>query len=190
MIRVLRADAERSVRSIVEAAERVLADDPAASLERIAQEAGVARTTVHRRFASRQALLDALVVIAAEELRGAVEDARSQVVPPLVALHQIAANVLRTGISWRFALTAAEPGSAAARRQEQVERRCRDLLRRARDEGVLDSGADLEWTRRVYFALIGEALRDKDTDPDVLADRVVETLLNGLGPRTRDAGRD
>ncbi|MDG4862728.1 helix-turn-helix domain containing protein, partial [Streptomyces sp. T-3] len=58
--RPLRADAERSVRVILEAAERVLAADPAASMEHIAEAAGVARTTVHRRFANRQALVDAL----------------------------------------------------------------------------------------------------------------------------------
>ncbi|HEY9379181.1 MAG TPA: TetR family transcriptional regulator, partial [Jiangellaceae bacterium] len=55
MGRPLRADAERSVRAILEAAERVLADDPSASMEQIAEAAGLARITVHRRFASWQA---------------------------------------------------------------------------------------------------------------------------------------
>ena len=39
--------------------------------------------------------------------------------------------------------------------------------------------------RTVYDALIGEAVHgpDADTDPDVLAERVVDTLLRGAGPR-------
>jgi hypothetical protein len=37
--------------------------------------------------------------------------------------------------------------------------------------------------RTTYYALIGEALHgdDADTDPDVLAGRVVDTLLHGVG---------
>ncbi|MGW0436862.1 helix-turn-helix domain-containing protein [Micromonospora sp. NPDC003197] len=66
--RSLRADAERSVRAILEAAERVLAEEPGASMEQIAAAAGVARTTIHRRFANRQALIDALASSAARQL--------------------------------------------------------------------------------------------------------------------------
>lgn len=56
--------------------------------------------------------------------------------------------------------------------------------------GLLDPAADLEWTRRVYYALIGEALHgpgaDQDPDaqnPDALATRIVDTLLHGAGRR-------
>lgn len=84
--RPLRADAERSVRAILEAAERVLATDPGATMEQIATAAGVARTTIHRRFAHRQALIDALASSAARQLAQAVEDGRPDTAPPLVAL--------------------------------------------------------------------------------------------------------
>ncbi|WP_405639631.1 hypothetical protein [Streptomyces sp. NBC_00019] len=56
--------------------------------------------------------------------------------------------------------------------------------------GLLDPAADLEWTRRVYYALIGEVLHgpgaDQDPDaqdPDALATRIVDTLLHGAGRR-------
>ncbi|MCX4908586.1 hypothetical protein [Streptomyces sp. NBC_00878] len=44
---------------------------------------------------------------------------------------------------------------------------------------------DLEWTRRVYYALIGEALHGSQAqrDPDALATLVVDTLLHGAGQR-------
>lgn len=195
MTRTLRADAERSMRSILEAAERVLSANPAASLEQVAEAAGVARTTVHRRFANRQALVDALALAAAAQLRAAVDAAHPDTAPPLVALHQITANVLRTKRSWRFALAQADaPGSAAAADQRDlVRRRCVELLDRAREHGVLAPDADLEWTRRVYYALIGEAIHGMPAgadaqygphaDPDVLAGRIVDTLLHGVGPR-------
>lgn len=186
MTRPLRADAERSVRSILEAAERVLSSNPAASLEQVAEAAGVARTTIHRRFANRQALVDAMAALAVQQLLDAIETGRPKTAPPLVALHQITVNVLRTKVSWGFALgQPAVPGSTVATMQQQVVRRCLELLGRVRDLGVLDAEADLDWTRRVYYALIGESLLGDDAggDPDVLASRIIDTLLSGAGPR-------
>ncbi|THV24429.1 TetR/AcrR family transcriptional regulator [Glycomyces paridis] len=181
--RALRADAERSVRAILEAAERVLAADPAASLEQVATAAGVARTTVHRRFANRQALLDALADSAARQLAQAVGDGRPETAPPLVAIHRITANVLQVKGAWTFALQLPpETGSEAAALHADVHRACLALLARAREDGLLDPGADLEWTSRVYYALIGESLREAG-EPDALAARVVETLLHGAGKR-------
>jgi AcrR family transcriptional regulator len=186
MIKPLRADAERSVRSILEAAERVLGGNPGASMEQVAEAAGVARATIHRRFANRQALVDSMATMAVQQLLDAIEAGRPEAAPPLVALHQITVNVLRTKISWGFALgQPAAPGSAVAEMQQQMARRCVELLGRVRDLGVLDAEADLDWTRRVYYALIGESLHGDDAgaDPDVLAGRIVDTLLRGAGPR-------
>ncbi|MFJ2826952.1 TetR/AcrR family transcriptional regulator [Streptomyces sp. NPDC087263] len=187
MGRALRADAERSVRAILEAAERVLAADPGASMEQVAEAAGVARTTVHRRFASRQALIEALAESAVRQLGQAIEDARPDTAPPLVALHRVTANVLRIKGAWSYALgRPADEGGAAAAGWDQVGARCVELLGRARDEGLLDPAADLEWVRRVYYALIGEALHGDerpDPDPDALATLVVDTLLYGAGRR-------
>jgi AcrR family transcriptional regulator len=189
--RPLRADAERSMRLILEAAEHVLAADPNASMEQIAIAAGVARTTVHRRFANRQAVLDALAVAAARQLAAAVDDGRPDTAPPLVAIHRITANVLQVKSEWTFALDLPPaPGSEAAQLHDEVGHRCLTVLGRAREAGLLDADADLEWARRVYYALIGESLREADArlDPDALAARVVETFLHGFAPAANRAG--
>ncbi|MEV7401974.1 helix-turn-helix domain-containing protein [Streptomyces sp. NPDC091267] len=186
--RPLRADAERSVRVILEAAERVLSMDPSASMEQIATAAGVARTTIHRRFTHRQALIDALASSAARQLVQAVEEGRPGTAPPLVALHRITANVLEVKGAWAFALgLPADPDSEAAAIHEDIGRRCIMVLERARADKLIDAAADLHWVRRVYYALLGESLRgnpdDAGIDTDTLAARIVDTLLHGAGPR-------
>ncbi|MFG3366885.1 TetR/AcrR family transcriptional regulator [Streptomyces sp. NPDC090032] len=183
----LRADAERTVRAILEAAERVLSVNPAATMEQIAEAAGVARTTVHRRFASRDALITALATWASQRFYEAVEAARPDTAPPSIALYQVTANVLRVKIGWGFAMGAV-PADApeAARVYGEVLARCEGLFARARDAGLLASDTDLDWVRRVYYALIHEAAAeapDTDAAVDALATRVVDTLLYGVGKR-------
>src|SRR5437764_12831107 len=137
MGRALRADAERSVRAILEAAERVLAEDAGASMEQIAEAAGLTRITVHRRFANRQALLDALAVSAKQQLIDAIEDARPAAAPALVSLHRVTANVLRVKSTWRFTLShATAHTSAAAALWEEIDGHTVDLMDRARREGL------------------------------------------------------
>ncbi|GAA2415311.1 TetR family transcriptional regulator [Streptomyces coeruleofuscus] len=190
MGRALRADAERSVRAILEAAERVLAQDAGASMEQIAEAAGLTRITVHRRFANRQALLEALAVSAKQQLVDAIEEARPDAAPALVALYRVTANVLRVKETWRFTLSHATAHTEAATALwAEIDAHTVDLLTRAQREGLLAADADLDWTRQVYYALLSEALNrpgaDQDPaaqDPEVLATLVIDTLLHGAGP--------
>lgn len=191
MGRALRADAERSVRAILEAAEQVFAQDAGASMEQVAEAAGLTRITVHRRFANRQALLDALAVSAKQQLIDAIEEARPDAAPALVALHRVTANVLRVKNTWRFTLshaTAQTPAAAAL--WGEIDTHTVDLMNRAQREGLLAPDADLAWTRQVYYALLSEAINrpgaEQDPaaqDPDALATLVIDTLLHGAGPR-------
>lgn len=64
---------------------------------------------------------------------------------------------------------------------------CARLFIRLRDAGLLPPDTDLDWARRVYYALIHEAASqapDTDAALDALATRVVDTLLHGLGTPT------
>ncbi|WP_405401200.1 TetR/AcrR family transcriptional regulator [Streptomyces sp. NBC_01104] len=191
--RPLRADTERTVRTILEAAERVLATNPAATMEQFARAAGVARTTVHRRFATREALLDDLTGWAARQFAAAVDSARPDAAPPLVALYQVTANVLRVKTDWSFAMNRAAEDThpEAARIHAEVRATCVNLFRRAQEAGVLRPDIELDWTRRVYYALIHEAAKEGagGGDTDALATRVVDTLLRGAGTPAGLAGQ-
>lgn len=182
MGKALRSDAERTVMTILEAAERVLSRNPAASMEQIAEAAGVARTTVHRRFTSRDALVEAMTAWAAQRFAEAVAAANPDSTPPLVALYQVTANVLRVKIDWGFAMSRAQDADPEiARIHAEVAETCARLLARARGTGLIRPEVDLEWARRVYYALIHESAAEPEGDPDAMATRLVDTLLRGIG---------
>ncbi|MGW7209294.1 hypothetical protein [Streptomyces sp. NPDC054837] len=101
------------------------------------------------------------------------------------------ANVMRVKNTWRYTLSHATAHTvAAAALWEEIDAHTVQLLDRARQEGLLAPDVDLEWTRQVYYALLGEALNrpgaDQDPaaqDPDAQATLVIDTLLHGAGPR-------
>ncbi|MFC6576364.1 TetR/AcrR family transcriptional regulator [Planomonospora parontospora] len=204
--RPLRADAERSIKAIMRAAEDLLGTNPAATMEQIAEAAGVARATVHRRFASREALLETMEVTAWREIEQAVEAARPKTAPPLVALHQATANILQVKPGWRFTLTRPVPLSPRAQAvHAAVMANCETVFARAVESGLLPPDIDTAWTRQAYLALLGEAAhhtgRDagtacavRATDPDALATLVIDTLMYGLArpapPQNHRTGRD
>lgn len=135
------------MRAILEAAQRVLAEDPGAPMEQIAEAAGLARTTVHRRFANRQALIEALAASAKQQLTDAIDDAHLDTAPPLVALHR--EHAADKG-AWRFTLgNPLAQNDAAMDVWTEINARSLAFLARAQREGLLDPAADLEWTRRV-----------------------------------------
>jgi AcrR family transcriptional regulator len=182
--RPLRADAEQSMSRILEAAERVFARNPAASLEAVAQEAGVARTTVHRRFSSRDDLRDALVDAVNERLRRAMDTAKITTAPPLVALYQLTVVTLEMKVDWRFSWELLGLGEHRGRGMDPaVVASLEALLLRARDSGLLRASTDIHWTSGVYRALIHEAaMAQTDNEPPVYwANAVMQSLLRGAG---------
>lgn len=168
------------------AAERLLSENPSATMEQIAEAAGVARATIHRRFASREALIEAMELAAWRDLKAIVDAARPHTAPPLVALHQATAAILQIKPGWRFTLAGPVPASAEARQvQESVMGMCEAVFARAREGGLLRPDADVTWVRQAYLALLAETAHaaPAGADPDALAARLLDTLMYGVAPR-------
>ena len=109
--------------------------------------------------------------------------ARPRTAPPLLARHQGTANPLGVKFAWRFAVTQISPGSPAARIQQRVIAELDLVLQRLQQAGLIRADTDLLWARRAYQGLLDAAISpgETETDPDLLAARVVDTLLHGMG---------
>jgi AcrR family transcriptional regulator len=202
--RRVRADAQQNIARILDAARKVFTDDPNASLEQVAEVAGLARATVHRRFSSRQALLDALVRDLNARYGHAFERARVATSPPAVALYRLTEMAFELKISHPFVIsltpTPRSPGSPAS---DPAIQEGLDLLfgrLHAAGEITVDDPA---WCRRVYLALLHEVhelpadspvlTATEDAAVDDISTRVqllVTTLVGALGgPRRELPGR-
>ncbi|MGQ5262481.1 TetR/AcrR family transcriptional regulator [Micromonospora sp. ZYX-F-536] len=179
----MRADAARNLSAVLRTGARLLAEDPSTSVAAIANAAGVDRTTVHRRFVSREALLTAVFQAKLDSTEQVLDEARLTEAPVPVALHRYAEGIIPVSREWPVdtARLMQQNPDARQRRQGQSER-LNDFLQRAVDEGFLRSDVPLEWVRAVLDQLVASAAHQfPDLAPPQAADVVVDTFLNGLG---------
>src|SRR4051795_1751059 len=84
-----RADAERSIASITNAALEALASDPDVSMAEIARRAGVVRATIYMHFPTREALLDSVMEHATAQVAAATRQAEPERGEPKEALERV-----------------------------------------------------------------------------------------------------
>ncbi|GGM74780.1 hypothetical protein GCM10011609_08360 [Lentzea pudingi] len=187
--RPVRADAERNVARILEAAKIVLAEDPTASLERIADEAGLARATVHRRFSSRKALLDTLFAQLDEQYRRALEQAKVDTSPPLIALHRVTELVMEIKFSHRLIVDVVNgTNSGHGFLSDEVQEGAKLLFSRLHAAGTITAACP-SWCLRVYLAILdvvhqlppGAPELGAGDDTAARTDLQVSTVLGALG---------
>lgn len=185
----LRADAQRSARAILRAADVVLSRDASATLDQIAREAGLARSTLHRRFQSREDLLASLTRWTTADITDAIGPADQLDVPTQEVLEAVTGRILRVKVSWPFTSTlSASIDQQARQTHDEIATKVHTMLRNAQSHGVLAPDVSIGWARQVYYALVGATVHDMATqataaqiDPLTLAKRLTATFLHGLG---------
>jgi AcrR family transcriptional regulator len=180
--------------AILDAVERLMAGGSTLaelSMEGIAQEAGVAKATVYRRWNNKEALLiDAVRRLEEPEPEPAGESVRDDIVMLLEFMRQRALAkrsrwILRAALSQMGSL----PELKALYHERVVNRRrelIRGVVRRGVERGELRSDVDLELVTEMLIApmLVRTVLwEDAPLDDPRLAELVVDTALQGVAAR-------
>lgn len=175
---------ERVAGAILEAAARVLATGgEQASMNDVAAAAGVARATLYRYFPSRQALLDELARVAADEAGARLASARVDELAAEEGVRRAVRALVEAGDS--FAVVARE---RVRPDPEQFEQRVLEPLRRLfeRAQGAGEIRADIPktWLTDALVGLVVSVLSSRPLlgREDTIA--VVSALfLDGARPR-------
>lgn len=186
-----RADAERSIAAILDAALGEFLVNPDVSMSDIARAAGVGRVTLYGHFPSREAVLDAVFArtIGQAEAVLAAEDLDS--LPADRAL----ANLIHS--SWRIidqhrhllvAVTRHLGPEVLHAHHETPMQRVRQLIERGQAEGVFRTDLPAEWLVTVFYSLAHTAGLETDAGrlhPSVVSGYLQTTLLGMLRPPAR-----
>jgi AcrR family transcriptional regulator len=192
-----RADAERNVEAIVQAAVTLLGERPDASMAAVAQAAGVGRVTLYAHFASREALVEAALTRSVEELRAALV--------PVLSGDRPADDVLRAVLrsSWQqidrsgrlsvLAQATLDP-ERLRRTHAPVLDRIEDLVRRGQADGVFRRDLPRRWLVASVYSLVHAAADEVDAGrlaPNRAAGVLEKTVLSIVrpAPETSPGGR-
>jgi AcrR family transcriptional regulator len=151
-----RADAERSVAAILDAAVRVFNERSAATIEEIARAAGVTPQTVYAHYPSRDALLAAVVERITGEALAAIDAAAIDDGPPAAALVRLLDASGRTLDAYPLLLhdsvATASPQESNDRHAPVAERFDR-LIQRGQRTGDFDRRLSPPWLVAATMAL-------------------------------------
>jgi AcrR family transcriptional regulator len=156
-----RADAERSIAAILDAAVDVLGERADASMAEIAAAAGVARQTVYAHYQSREALLTAVAERALERTVEAIDAAAPEAGPPVQALDRLVRAWWETVERHARVLEAL---AAAFSDVEEIHEfhspileRVERLVRRGQRGGDFDRRLPAAWTAAAFLGLMHTA---------------------------------
>jgi AcrR family transcriptional regulator len=190
-----RADADRSVAAILDAALEALASDPDSSMSEIARQAGVVRATIYVHFPTRESLLDAVMERAVADVAEATRGAEPQLGEPVEALER----VLRA--TWRelarfHALLAINIARLSAeelrRRHLPVLDQLQPLVERGQEQGVFRRDLPVGWHLAVIRAIVhtasGEIRNGRISEAEAEA-AMLTTAVSAISPWPPPASR-
>jgi len=181
-----RADAQRNVDAIIDTARGLLCHGLLPSMGEIAAAAGVGRVTLYAHFASREALLEAVIHRAIIDTDLALAGLALDGDPAEVALRRL------IGTSWPIldsyrtvrAAAIAELGPEALRGQhDRVVHHVERLIARGQDEGVFRTDLPGPWLVAIFYATLHAAADEVSADrldPRAAPDVLMATLLSIL----------
>jgi AcrR family transcriptional regulator len=188
--RAKRADAQRNIAAILDAAQECLCRNPDASIGEIAQAAGVGRVTLYGHFSSRAELIDAAFAKAIEDgdsLLSGVDLTGD----PRKALERLIESSWQMVDRFRTLLVAAQatlpPGRIRSLHAEPMER-VQGLVERGQAEGVFRTDLPPSWLVGTMHNVMHGAADEINAgrlDAEDAAGYITATLLAAFTPPGR-----
>lgn len=175
-----RFDAEHNVKAILDAATTVLSERLDSSVEEIALAAGVSRQTVYAHYASRDALLDAVVERAAADVVATIDDAGLDDLPPGVGLLRFLEIAWQTSARYPFLwyLPQVSEDQDLNRHGPALDR-MRELISRAQRCGDMDIDLSPAWLLTAALAL-GRSAETEVKEGRMTADEATEIMIKSM----------
>lgn len=181
-----RADAERSIACILDAAVDALGEDQEASMTEIARRAGVVRATIYVHFPTREALVEAVTERALAEAVTVINTAEPDRGDPADALRRVVSVTWRT-LGRYHALVAINTATQAPEelhhRHGSVLGALLPLIERGQASGAFRADVTPEWHLAMLLALIHAAsaeLRAGRVPEDHAETALVATALGAV----------
>ncbi|MHB8691317.1 MAG: TetR/AcrR family transcriptional regulator [Solirubrobacteraceae bacterium] len=181
-----RADAQRNIERILDAAVDALSEDLDANMSEIARRAGVVRATVYVHYPTRDALLEAVTDRALREAAAVIAAAEPERGKPTAALARVLAATWRT-LGRYHALVAINTSTHSPEqlqlRHDAVLRPLIPLIERGQAAGAFRTSVPPHWHLAMTLALIhtasAETRAGRISDADA-QDAVIATVLGAI----------
>lgn len=176
---------DRSRRAILDAAAVVLTKDPGASTAQISQEAGIGRTTLHRYYPNREALVEALAVDALDRVDAALTKCRLDDGPAPQILRRVTDELVPLAREFQFLEVGASVWAQGAlnERWYQMTDRLRSVVERGKRDGDLRADLPTAWVVDVIASTVvcaGESIVDGRIARNDGPQLVLDVLLHGI----------
>lgn len=173
--------------AVIEAATRLLAVNPRASMHEIAAASGVSRTTLHRLYPSREALIEAIGLVAADQITAAFVAARLDEGTVVAALERLIEAVVPLVHQFAFLIseTQIQESSGMIERDRALQRQAEAFFRRGQAEGDFRFDLPAAWLAYALSGLLlgaAEGVRQGDVAPRETARLILEIFLRGAVP--------
>ncbi|KQH80808.1 hypothetical protein AO501_20260 [Mycobacterium gordonae] len=175
---------------LLRAAADFVSRRPAATQDEIAAAVGVSRATLHRHFAGREALLEALDQLAIAELRDALETSGWQDISPVDGLRQLVAacEPVASYVAMLHTRNTASEQLQSSFGWHEITTEIEEFFLRGQHAGVFRPDVTAAWLTEAFYSLVcgaGWSIQLGRAASRDFTSMITELLMHGVRTATR-----